>query len=128
MARHETRWTNERLDQAISTILRLGVTAAAVVVFAGGVYYLIRHGGETPNYQHFRGQPPQLRTVSGIIGFALASHSRGIIELGLLLLIATPVARVALSVLVFALERDRGYVAVTLFVLGLLLYSLFASG
>ncbi len=118
------RWTEQRLDLAISAILRIGVTLAAVVVFAGGVYYLIQHGGEVPNYQHFRGQPPQLRTVSGIIGFALASHSRGIIELGLLLLIATPVARVIFSAIAFALQRDRTYVLITLIVLAVLLFNL----
>jgi len=51
-------------------------------------------------------------------------HAHGIIQLGLLLLIATPVARVAFSVVAFAAERDWLYVAITLIVLAILIYSL----
>jgi uncharacterized membrane protein len=47
--------------------------------------------------------------------------------LGILILIATPVARVAFSVFAFAEERDRMYVIVTLIVLALLLFSLSAT-
>ncbi len=50
------------------------------------------------------------------------------IQLGLLLLIATPIARVAFSVVGFAIERDRMYVVFTLIVLAILLYSLLGSG
>ncbi len=118
------RLTNERMDSIISAILRVGVTLAALIVFAGGVYYLAQHGFELPQYHTFHGQPPQLRTLPGILDFALASHSRGIIEVGLLVLIATPIARVLFSVVAFALQRDRVYVVVTLLVLGVLLYNL----
>jgi uncharacterized membrane protein len=55
---------------------------------------------------------------------AAAPSGRGLIQLGLLFLIATPVARVAFSVAAFALEKDTLYVAVTLVVLTLLLLSL----
>jgi uncharacterized membrane protein len=65
-----------------------------------------------------------LRTFSGILADATAFRGRGIIQLGLLLLIATPVARVAFSVVAFALERERLYVIVTLAVLAVLLFSL----
>jgi uncharacterized membrane protein len=62
--------------------------------------------------------------VPGILREAFHGRGRGIIQLGLLLLIATPVARVAFSVVGFALERDRIYVGVTLIVLAVLMYSL----
>ena len=65
-----------------------------------------------------------MRTVSGIIRGTASFHGRNIIQLGLLLLIATPVARVAFSVVAFALERDRLYVVITLIVLAVLLFSL----
>jgi len=119
-----SKWTDERMDAVISAILRVGVSMAALVVLAGGIYYLARHGAQTPHYGAFHGQPQPLRSVPGIIGFALASHSRGIIEVGILLLIATPIARVVFSVIAFALQRDRTYVAITLVVLGVLLYNL----
>ncbi len=118
------RWTDERVEAAVSAILRAGVAAAALVVLAGGVLYLAQHGGETASYHVFRGEPAQLRSIAGIVRFALASHSRGLIELGLLLLIATPISRVAFSVLAFWLQRDRTYVAITLFVLAVLVYNL----
>jgi uncharacterized membrane protein len=51
-----------------------------------------------------------------------------LIQLGLLLLIATPIARVGCSIVGFAIERDRMYVAFTLIVLAILLYSLLGSG
>ena len=59
---------------------------------------------------------------------ALALHGPGLIQFGLLILIATPIARVAFSVFAFAYQRDWTYVLVTLVVLGLLVYSLFGSG
>jgi uncharacterized membrane protein len=65
--------------------------------------------------------------VRGIIGDTVALHGRGIIQLGLLLLIATPVARVAFSIFGFAQERDRMYVVFTVIVFAILLWSLLGS-
>jgi uncharacterized membrane protein len=118
-------WTDERLERLLGTVLRWGVMSAALVVAAGAAVYLARHGFELPRYQVFRGEPSDLKTVSGILGDAFTGRGRGLIQLGLLLLIATPVTRVALSIAVFALERDRRYVLITLVVLAVLLYSLF---
>ncbi len=121
-------WSAGRAEQVIGTLLRTGVLAAGVVVVAAGARELVRHGASRPDLHAFHGEPQDLRSPAGIVEDALALRARGLIQLGLLLLIATPVARVALSVAVFALEKDRTYVAVTLVVLGLLLYSLLASG
>ena len=119
-----TRWTDERMEVLIGTLLRAGVILAALVVGAGGVLYLIRHGMEHADFAAFHGEPPQYRSLGGILQSLLAGHARAVIQLGLLLLIATPVARVAFSVAGFAFERDRVYVGITLFVLAVLLYSL----
>ncbi len=121
-------WTDKRVGRVIGTILRWGVVLAAAVVLAGGVIYLARYGSTISDYRVFRGEPSDLRTVSGIVTGAVSRHSRGLILLGLLLLIATPVARVAFSVVAFALLRDRTYVVVTLIVLAVLLYSLAIAG
>ena len=102
----------------------MGVTLAAAVVLFGGTVYLVRHGCAAPQYHVFVGEPTDLRTVSGIVKDALAFRGRGLIQLGLLLLIATPVARVAFSVAAFAIQRDRLYVVVTLIELAVLMYSL----
>ena len=116
--------TDERVDRIIGQLLRAGVVLSAVVVAAGGALYLLRHGTQFPGYAAFDGVPSDLRTPLPILGGVLAGSGRALIQLGLLLLIATPVARVVFSVAAFALERDRIYVAITLFVLAVLLWSL----
>jgi uncharacterized membrane protein len=121
-------WTDERVERVIGTLLRWGVILAAAVVLAGGIMYLARYGSTIPDFRVFRGEPSDLRTVSGIVTGAVSWHSRGLILFGLLLLIATPVTRVAFSVVAFALQRDRTYVVVTLIVLAVLLYSLGIAG
>jgi hypothetical protein len=89
--------------------------------------YLLRHGRSPMDFGVFRGEPADLRGIRGIIHHTLALRGRGIIQLGLLLLIATPVARVAFSIFGFAEERDRMYVVFTLIVFSILLYSLIGS-
>jgi uncharacterized membrane protein len=98
------------------------------VVLLGASVYLIRHGRAAPQYHIFKGEPTDLRTVSGIVEDALAFRGRGLIQLGLLILIATPVARVAFSVVAFALEGDRLYVVITLIVFAVLMFSLVTGG
>jgi len=120
--------TDEQMDRIISILLRSGVLISALVVLGGGILYLIRHGAALPQYGVFRGEPADLRSLSGIVEDVLAFKSRGIIQFGLLLLVATPVARVAFSILAFALQGDRTYVIITLIVLGVLLYSLTGGG
>lgn len=117
-------WSDQRVEEIVGNLLRVGVLVAAVVVLSGGVLYLFRYGSSLPQYQVFQGEPADLRSISGIVMDALALRRRGVIQFGLLLLIATPVARVAFSVVAFALEHDRTYVIVALIVLALLLYSI----
>jgi uncharacterized membrane protein len=100
------------------------VVLSALVVFAGGLYYLARHGNEIADYHTFRGTPSIDRRISEIVRGAIDLRARSIIQAGILLLIATPIARVAFSLMGFALERDRKYVAITAIVLAVLLYSL----
>jgi uncharacterized membrane protein len=117
-------WSERRFETLMGQLLRIGVILSAAVVFAGGVRYLLNYPGPARNLHVFQGEPENLRHASGIVDFAFGLHSRGFIQLGLLLLIATPVARVAFSVIGFAGERDWLYVGVTLTVLALLLYGL----
>jgi uncharacterized membrane protein len=112
------------VERTLARLLRTGVVLSAAIVVLGGAVYLFRHGGERPHYGVFRGEPSDLRTVAGIVRDAASASGRGLIQLGLVVLIATPVARVAFSVIAFALQRDRTYVIVTLAVLALLLLSL----
>jgi uncharacterized membrane protein len=124
MNKPTTRWTDQRVETIIANLLRAGVLVAAGIVVFGAAIFLLRHGHEIPHYRLFRGEPEELRTISGILRQTASFHGRNIIQLGLLILIATPVARVAFSVVAFALERDRLYVGITLVVLAVLLFSL----
>ena len=124
MAVEPRRWTDQVVEIWIGNLLRAGVTLSAAVVLFGAVVYLVRHGHDLPHYRVFVGTPQDLRTVPGIWRSVMAFKGRGLIQLGLLFLIATPVARVAFSVVAFARERDRLYVVVTLIVLVILTYSL----
>ena len=117
-------WTDQRVESIVASLLRAGITLAAAMVAMGGIIFLVRHGRALPQYARFVGEPLEYCTVSGIIRGAASFHGRNIIQLGLLILIATPVARVAFSVVAFALERDRLYVVITLIVLAVLLFSL----
>jgi uncharacterized membrane protein len=121
-------WNDQRIEVIIGTLLRTGVILAASVVLLGGVLYLMHHGREVADYATFHGEPENLKSVSQIVHGALGGSARAIIQLGLLLLIATPVARVIFSAIAFAIEHDYMYVVITLIVLGILLYSLLASG
>ncbi|PYX17775.1 MAG: DUF1634 domain-containing protein [Acidobacteria bacterium] len=123
----QQEWTDQKIEQIVGNLLRAGVLLSAVVVLCGGVLYLIQYGHAPADYRVFRGEPTDLKSVSGILRAAFALDSRGIIQLGLLLLIATPVARVAFSIFGFAKEKDRMYVAFTVIVLLILLYSLIGS-
>jgi uncharacterized membrane protein len=118
------KWTDERIEIIMGNLLRIGVILAAVTVCIGGVFYLIKFGLHQPHYAIFKGEPAEYRTLSGIFHQAFSFHRRGIIQLGLLLLIATPIARVFFSIIAFFLERDYIYVLVTSIVFCLLMFSL----
>ena len=128
MARPRGRKDDERMERIIGNLLRTGVLLSAVVVLGGGIAYLVRHGAGVPDYRVFSGEPAELRNVSGIVTGAWSLRLPDVIQLGLLLLIATPVARVAFAAIAFALERDLTYVAVSLVVLALLAWGLLGSG
>ena len=123
-------WRDRRIEVVLGNLLRTGVLVSAAVVLLGASIYLSRHAHEPADYRVFRGEPSEYRTIHGVIQSVIVGQGRGqgLIQLGLLLLIATPIARVAFSVVGFAIERDRLYVAFTLVVLAVLLYSLLGSG
>jgi uncharacterized membrane protein len=110
--------TDQRMEVAIANLLRAGVGLAAALVLAGGAWYVASSGRSVPNYGQF--QPE----IKGLSAFAILDWPEKLIEIGLLVLIATPVARVAFSLAAFEVERDRMYVWFTLAVLAVLIYSI----
>jgi uncharacterized membrane protein len=115
---------DRRLEVIISVLLRTGVLLSAAVVLLGGICYLSKHGQEQPQYQTFHATSPVYSSISGVIHAAGPSDCGAIIQAGLLLLILTPIARVAFSLVGFGMERDGTYVVLTSVVLAILIYSL----
>lgn len=121
----ESFWNDVEIEIIIGVLLRIGVILAAAVVLVGAVLYLTRHGHEIPHYTSFHGEPESLKSPMDIFHGVTQMSARAIIQLGLLLLIATPVARVLFSAIAFAFERDWMYVGITLVVFGVLMFSMF---
>lgn len=119
--------SEQQLENLLSNLLKYGVLIASAVVLLGGILYLIRHGAEPAEYHFFRGTPSEFRSPTSVVEAVFSGSSRGIIQLGLLLLIATPIVRVIVSLLAFVRRRDLIYIFVNLFVLAALTYSLIGA-
>ena len=119
------RWTDHQVDQVIARLLQLGVLVATIVVLAGGTLLVLR-GGTVLDLSRFHGEPSALTSVGAILRGVAAMDARAMTQLGLVLLILTPIARVALTLGAFVLQRDRTYVALTLVVLVVLTIGLFS--
>lgn len=109
-------------------LLRIGVLTSCAIMFAGAVLYLLGHGGERESYASFQGEPASLRSISGILREARLGGARGIIQVGVLAMIATPVLRVAFAVFAFARQKQWRFTLISLIVLGLLAFGLFGRG
>lgn len=116
--------SDQVVERRLGVLLRSGVILAATFVLAGGVVFLVQYGHAPAEHGTFTGEPAELTHAGDIVRTALALRGRGLIQLGLLILILTPVARVAFSLYAFVRQRDRTYVLFTAFVLVLLLSSL----
>lgn len=114
---------DRHLEQFISHLLQYGVFLSSAIVLVGGILYLIRYGTEPADYRFFQSEPFLLRSPKGVMKVVLSGHCLGFIQFGLLLLIATPVTRVAFSFLAFLKRRDLTYVFLTFLVLAGLIYS-----
>ena len=120
------------MNTAISYLLRGGVLLSIGVVVLGLVFTFVHH----PQYVTSKTELGALtspdatypHTVREVVAETAGHHGQAIVMLGLLLLIATPIARVAFSVVAFLVERDRVYVLITIIVLALLVLSLLIGG
>ena len=122
----------ETMNEVVGNVLRFGVVAAAVVILIGTVLLVANSGFSgisnaltyNPNHiPHGTFDVSLIGLVKGLVGFQPYS----VIELGVIVLIATPVSRVLISVLLFAAEGDRLYVYITIVVLALLLFSMLVT-
>lgn len=112
------------IKKHIGVLLKVGVLVSGSVILIGGILFLVARGGTIPDYHAFRSEPDALRTPTGIIVGTAQGDSLSIMQLGMLFLIATPVARVIYSVLAFLRMRNYQYVVISGTVLVVLLYGL----
>ncbi len=111
-----------KTELIISGVLRGGVLLSVAIILGGAAwfFYLTASGGLA--------HPSFPDTLPAVWHGLLALDPPSIIVVGLLVLLATPVMRVAVSIIAFALEEDRTYVIITTLVLAILLFSIFGIG
>lgn len=119
------RFDDSRMEIMIGRLLQAGVLLASATVLIGGLLYLRSTAHHLITYSTFLSEPKDLRDPGQLLHLLAVGNPAAIIQLGILLLIATPIARVVLAVVGFAIERDRLYVAISLIVLAVLIFSLF---
>jgi uncharacterized membrane protein len=127
MHKHVKTWNDDQMKRVMGTLLRVGVLAAAFVVLSGGILFFVQHPKEIIDYTTFKGEPERLRQVHVIVKEALDFRSRAVIQLGLLLLIGTPIGRVLFSLVGFVIEKDWIYAVITFIVLTILFISLLSG-
>jgi uncharacterized membrane protein len=125
--RHEDHFDDRRMETIMGRLLQVGVLLASFVMLVGGLLYVRAHHEAVPDYREFKSEPPALRHVGGVMGGVAAGDPAAIIQFAVLLLIATPVARVVFALIAFGIERDRLYIGVSSLVLAVLLYGFFRS-
>ncbi|HXS76697.1 MAG TPA: DUF1634 domain-containing protein [Terracidiphilus sp.] len=113
---------DRRMEVIMGRLLQIGVLLSSFVMIAGGLLYMRTHFSETPNYRVFSSEPQRLRHFGGVLQGIKTGDPAALIQLGVLLLIATPVARVIFALIAFLIERDKLFVAISLIVLAVLLY------
>ncbi|MBB2150570.1 DUF1634 domain-containing protein [Pedobacter gandavensis] len=119
--------TDYDMEQLIGQVLRYGVLTAGIVAIIGGVWYLFQNGQGTPHYTEFHGEPAGYTSLTGIIEGLKNGSAKEIIQLGVVILIATPILRIVFSLISFIQEKDRLYIVITLIVLLIILFSMFGG-
>jgi uncharacterized membrane protein len=115
-----------RMDVLLSWLLRLGVIVCAVIILGGWAVALARNASRPsslPYLTHGQMLPETevMHSLAGVSAGLAGGSARAWIALGLMLLIALPIVRVGLTVILFGIERDWVYVGLALTVLVLLL-------
>jgi Predicted membrane protein len=120
-------WGEKDVEQYIGKLLRYGVMLACTITTFGGIVYIIQRNGIMPDYksipsgQPFPGVEQYLRELNTILPRVMEFDGAAIIQLGVVVLIATPILRVAFSAISFLIEKDYMYVVITLIVLSIIL-------
>jgi hypothetical protein len=114
------------IQQLIGNTLRWGVILACLLATIGGVYYLMQHGLDpVPDYRHFdvasAAAQTNYTTLGGLWQGILHGDAASCVQVGVIVLILTPIARVVLSLFDFIVEQDWLYVSITAIVLAVII-------
>lgn len=124
-------WEQRDVEQYIGKLLRSGVLLSSIITVFGGIVFVFQNHKMTADYsptapgEEFKGVESYLREFNTIIPGVLSLDGAAIIQLGIIVLIATPVLRVAFSAISFLIEKDYLYVFITLLVLSIILANMF---
>jgi len=119
---------DQDIEKLIGYLLRYGVITASLIVFIGGIIYLHQYQHSSiPAYHTFVGEQAGFTTISQIMSGVGSFNAKGIIQLCVLVLIATPILRIFFSLIGFILEKDRLYILITFVVLSVMMFSIFGG-
>ena len=121
------KFKDKDMQLLLGKVLRAGTIISVSIVFIGGLFYLYRHGHTIADYKTFNGIPNFVQHFGSIIGGVLSLKGQAIIQLGIILLISTPILRVAFSAVGFVLEKDYLYVGISLLVLLIIFVSMLSG-
>ena len=122
---HGDHFDDRSMEVTMGRLLQFGVLLASFVMVVGGIFYVRAHYGGIPDYRVFKSEPQAMRHVGGVLSGVASWDPAAIIQLAVLLLIATPVARVVFALIAFGIERDKLYIGVSAVVLAVLLVGFF---
>jgi uncharacterized membrane protein len=120
--------TDKEMELSIAGMLRFGVSFSAVLVFLGGILYLRHPWLKAPTYGRFVAESEPLHALASVFRGVIRLDAKSVITLGILVLIATPIFRVAFCVVGFARQKDKLYVLISTSVFAILIYSLIQGG
>jgi len=105
----------EKGQDAIAAVLRYGSTISTVVMAVGLALAFVRGGAKTG---------PQSLMPGALLMKAVELDPLGVTQLGILLLLLTPVLRVVVAVISFGFEHNSKYVLISSGVLLIILGSI----
>jgi len=112
----------DKIERAIGVLLLIGTTLSAALVLCGGMMYLWQHGGENMQTELLISDNYSVN-IRQIWRIAISMTPLGIIEVGLIVLVATQILRVGLLVWFYTVMRDFRFTIISLFIFVILVYS-----
>lgn len=111
----------------LGQVLRAGTLISIGIVLIGGIFFIARHGQTVESYHVFKGIPDYLQHPSTLFAAAGGLSGQAIIQIGIILLILTPIFRIVFSAFGFIMEKDYMYLVISLIVL-LIIFSSMLTG